>query len=789
MFSKVLCKSVFLMLLLSFCSAWGDTNILVNPGFEDGTSGWAGRGCSIAAETSVVNSGSGSAKASGRSDSWQGMRQSVLGKMVPGQTYAISAMVRIGGTSSDRVIVSVDQQDGSGTNYLNVANVTANDSEWVEVSGNFTLNVEGALTGLDVYFEGPTPSVDIYIDDVNVYGPMGTGAEVKTAAAEVKATVDAEVSAGEKKTGCLIENPGFEDGISGWSDRGCSISPETSFAHGGMGCAKAYNRSENWQGIKQSVRGKMIPGESYAISAWVRIGGSASDRVVASVEQQDGSGTLYHNVGNVTANDSEWVEVSGNFTLSTEGTLSVLDVYFEGVEPGVDIYVDDVNVYGLMPVSKATKAAIPKAKAPEPKGTGKIDASARRQKIEGFGAAGAHYTMEFVRHKQKSELYNLLFKELDLDIFRIKNNHDMEPNSFKETVEIVKGGKAALGGDLKIMMTSWSPPVSLKSNDKTAGGTLKKNGDKYMYEEFADWWNKSLVAYSDAGVEVDYVNIQNEPDFEASWDGCRFDPKESASVAGYGAAFEAVWQKLNTEMGSAMPKMLAPETSGLSNIVNYIDNLPDQSHVYGYAHHLYSCSGDGDSTAGCGSAPDRYIASMEEFKSKYGNKPRFQTEYEYESDTWTHAMNVAILMHNSLTVEEAASYIYWELFWGPTSGLVSMDNPSSYTIKPAYYAFKHYSAFIDSGFQRVDASSDNSGLRISAYASPDGKKLTVVIINTTTNTDIELKLALENFSISKGEVYRSSETEKCVKVGSYDGNDVLKLPAYSITTLSLIKDD
>jgi glucuronoarabinoxylan endo-1,4-beta-xylanase len=310
-----------------------------------------------------------------------------------------------------------------------------------------------------------------------------------------------------------------------------------------------------------------------------------------------------------------------------------------------------------------------------------------------------------------------------------------------------------------------------------------------MYEELADWWHKSLVAYSNAAVTVDYINIQNEPDFEASWEGCKFDPKESASTAGYGTAFEAVWQKLNKEMGPAMPKMLAPETSGLSNIINYIDSLPNQSHVYGYSHHLYNCSGDGDSTAGCGSAPDRYIASMEEFKSKYGSKPLFQTEYEYESDTWTNAMNVAILMHNALTVEEVAAYLYWDLFWGPTSGLVSMNDPNSYTIKPAYYAFKHYSAFIDSGWQRVEASSDNSGLRISAYISPDGKKLTAVIINTTVNTDIELKLALENFSISKGEVYRSSETEKCVKVGAYDASGALKLPAYSVTTLALITDD
>jgi O-glycosyl hydrolase len=232
----------------------------------------------------------------------------------------------------------------------------------------------------------------------------------------------------------------------------------------------------------------------------------------------------------------------------------------------------------------------------------------------------------------------------------------------------------------------------------------------------------------------------------------------------------------STSSGQAMPKMLAPETYSLGSAKDYIEKL-DSSRVYGYAHHLYGCSG-------CGEAPDRYLPEMEKLKSKYGNKPLFQTEFQHEPGTWTGAMNTAILMHNCLTAENAAGYLYWDLFWGPPKGLVSITL-STYTINPVYYAFKHYSAFTDSGWQRVEASTGNSGLRISSYISPDNRKLTVVIINTTTGTDISIDLSLKGFSISKGEVYRSSQTEKCVNVGSYKGSEPLKLPANSITTLAL----
>jgi O-glycosyl hydrolase len=125
------------------------------------------------------------------------------------------------------------------------------------------------------------------------------------------------------------------------------------------------------------------------------------------------------------------------------------------------------------------------------------------------------------------------------------------------------------------------------------------------------------------------------------------------------------------------------------------------------------------------------------------------------------------------------------LFWTPGSGMVSLDDPCSYTIKPVYYAFRQFSAFTDSGWQRVDASTKNAGLRMSAYISPDNKNLTAVIINTAADTDITLDCSFKGFSVAKGQIIRSSQNEKCVNIGCYKENAPLKLPANSITTLAL----
>ena len=574
----------------------------------------------------------------------------------------------------------------------------------------------------------------------------------------------------------VLTNPGFERGRDGWFDRTCAIEAVTSPVHNGTGAGKAINRLANWQGIKQSVFGKMLVGKTYKVSGWVRLDNVKSDTVAISFEQQDDSGTKYYGVARAASTDSDWIQLSGEFTLNVNGTLSVLDIYFEGPAPGVNFFVDDVIIFG-------PEVDAPKIIPAKPKGKGLIDVNIRHQKIEGFGGSGAYYTMNLITHKKKTELFNLLFKELGLDILRIRNDYDMEPNSMQATIEIAKSGEAALGRDLKILMSSWSPPAALKSNGNTIGGTLKKVNGKFVYDEFAQWWCNSVASYTKAGVKIDYISIQNELDYEAPWNSCRFTPTEKldTNFAAFDIAFETIWHKLNAEMGSDMPKILTPESSGLGSSKEYIENLDSLSHVDGYAHHLYDCSG-------CGSAPDRFIPRMISYNNlavQNGDKPIFQTEFEDEPGTWADAINTALVIHNSLTVEKVAAYLYWDLFWATGTALVSMDDESSYTVKPTYYAFKQYSAFIDADWQRVETSTDNTGIRISAYISPDNKKLTAVIINTTDSTNISLDLSIKNFSIAKGEIYRSSQMENCVLIGKYNKRAPMKIPANSVTTLSL----
>ncbi|MBW5446186.1 carbohydrate-binding protein [Cohnella sp. CFH 77786] len=145
-------------------------NLITNPGLETGnTAGWAVNGAgSIAVSTAQKRSGAYSLLSTGRTATWNGPIQNITSKVQSGRTYTCSGWVRLDNAASSSVIMTIKKVDGSGTSYTNVAAGTGSNSSWVQLSGNYTLNVTGTLTELSIYFEGPNSGTNFYIDDVSV---------------------------------------------------------------------------------------------------------------------------------------------------------------------------------------------------------------------------------------------------------------------------------------------------------------------------------------------------------------------------------------------------------------------------------------------------------------------------------------------------------------------------------------------------------------------------------------------------------------------------------------------
>jgi hypothetical protein len=246
----------------------------------------------------------------------------------------------------------------------------------------------------------------------------------------------------------------------------------------------------------------------------------------------------------------------------------------------------------------------------------------------------------------------------------------------------------------------------------------------------------------------------------------------------------------------SIPKLLGPECVGIgyNDVQNFAVTMTGNS-FYGLTYHLYH----GSTPDG---APDGYTGNLRTLTNIFPTKPHFMTEYGYPG-----MMDTACIIHNCLAVGQDVGFNYWSLVW-PVGGdgLVQIENPynlSSWTnappgtktqsrgwwLTPSYWAMKHFSYFIQPGYQRVSASDDDSNVRSSAYVSPDGLRLVLVLINTNASVSSMMNFSFGAFSFGKSSVYQTvgtntyAGTNTFLSLGSLTNGEVL--PPQSLTTVVL----
>jgi glucuronoarabinoxylan endo-1,4-beta-xylanase len=413
--------------------------------------------------------------------------------------------------------------------------------------------------------------------------------------------------------------------------------------------------------------------------------------------------------------------------------------------------------------------------------TGSLVPAETHQTIEGFGGSLYYYGGWVAAHPYKKEIYDLLFKDLGVDILRLGN--EVGYGTFNPPgPEFVSEAEARRGRPIKVLLSSWSPPAYLKSNGSTKnGGTLAKVDGRYDYKGYAEYWADSFEAYSEIGVVPDYLSIQNEPGFVAGWETCELAATEGGGKAGYDSALAAVAAEFAAR--GIQTKLLAPEVLGIqSSLVQSYARHFNKDAVYGYAHHLY---GSGDAKS-----PDTFLPAMRSLVRDLNDKPFFQTEY---SDQNLDGFNLAWLMHNSLATEEVSAYLHWGLAWPdyPGSELIQIDNPwdrgswvetKGYRASDRYYAFRQFSRFIDPGWKRITATTASKNLRLSAFISADGDSLTAVVLNVS-SAPLAISLDLGGFVPAASSRVRTSASEKGQELGPVDAAAGFDLPAKSITTV------
>lgn len=438
-----------------------------------------------------------------------------------------------------------------------------------------------------------------------------------------------------------------------------------------------------------------------------------------------------------------------------------------------------------------------------------VNPASTAQKVTGFGGASVYYQswIKNLPAADQEALFDTAFTGLNISLLRVGNWYqDEDITKIQDDIDIVKAAKTRLGNHMKIQMSSWSAPASLKPSNSLNGQdghsksdkTLKKaNGDAYgayAYTDFANWWKKSLEAYKAAGISPDYVSIQNEPDMEATYEETLFEPTETNEIAGYKEALNAVYDAVKGQT-----KLIGPEPLGIgySNFEKYAKEL-DATKLDGYSYHLYH-AGDGNDNSGNNYLdPENFRKPMKAIADVYGkgDKPIIMTEFcpMLDEPREKDMLGLAQIMQIGFTDGRLSGYIAWQLFWGYHSQMIGvcpgagwdLDGSGKYVcddagfkIFPEYHAMRHYSKFVNPGASVIASATDDANLKTVAFLSANGDSISTILINTGSTA-----IQLDNPAITGyGLVTAVQSKENGLKSKNISVAACTVLPARSITTL------
>ena len=421
-----------------------------------------------------------------------------------------------------------------------------------------------------------------------------------------------------------------------------------------------------------------------------------------------------------------------------------------------------------------------------------IDPSVTHQKMIGFGGSLTWYSDRIINSPNKNLICQLLFEDLGTDMIRFKNNYYpygypgikttevMENPSIKtlfNTTNQLYALARQYNPGIEIMISSWTPPSALKSNNNLRQGTLKKEGEVFMYQAFAEYWNDLL---DHLPFNPDYISIQNEPGWiTPDWETSEWRGTETTDFPGYANAFDEVYNRIGSRVDP--PEMMGPEAENIgvssklggNTFVVYSDPIKDRSYLAAYAYHTYNFS------ASTLISETKTLLNM--IRDNYGNKPCVMTEYSNYS--W---FNTAQFILQNLNEANASGYLYWLMAWGDTNeqAMVKISSDGSFSVTPFYYVIKHYSKNIDKGYDRIDATISSPSLKVSAFQDPAGDKITLVIINPL-NNGANVNLTVTDQTIKSIMAVQSVEGSYYKDLGSVVPSGYITLKPLSVTTVVL----
>lgn len=276
---------------------------------------------------------------------------------------------------------------------------------------------------------------------------------------------------------------------------------------------------------------------------------------------------------------------------------------------------------------------------------------------------------------------------------------------------------------IKIMASPWSPPVWMKDNKDTRGGSLLKE----YYGVYARYLLKYIQEMRKQGIRIDALTVQNEPLHPGNNPSLlMLAPDQADFVKNHlGPVFRKA--KIDTKIIIYDHNADKPEYP-----ISILDDPEAKKYIDGSAFHMYG--GKIDALSKVHDAhPDKNIYFTEQWIGAPGN---------LAGDLKWHIETLII----GATRNWAKTVIEWNLASDPEYkpytdrggcktclGAVTIAG-NQFTKNPAYYIIAHAAKFVKPGSVRIQSTLPDHLPNV-AFRRPDGKTV-LIVLNSSADTQI-----------------------------------------------------
>ncbi len=543
----------------------------------------------------------------------------------------------------------------------------------------------------------------------------------------------------------LLTNPGFETGnTTGWFPFGPpTLTAETSQVHSGTYACAVTGRTGTFNGAAQSMVGLLQSGQTYNVSAWVRLNGGTSQTMQLTMQKIDGGTTSFTLIASGTVTSSAWTQLSGTYTYNPTSSVTTLTFYCEVPSSSTNsYYLDDVAFDGP---PMTTNAPI--------NGTSTVDWNNVHQRIDGFGASSAWNTswttaeadLLFSTNNNVSYQggnYNGVGLSLLRNHIYFANTTSASDSDYTTETNIMQVAQAR---GARVWSTPWTPAAGFKatndiydtnysSSAKINGGSYLGNGNNITNINYASQLANYVTSMQNAfGVNIYAISVQNEPDANVnSYEACQWTGTQIHDfVTNLYSALAA--------QGLSSTKIIAPESEDWSgDTALYTPTLSDPNaaaDVSIIANHDYVS----DNSVGDHAVPAALSVS---------GKTLWETEVSLLMGSDSSIVNgvyYAQRIYQYMTQANANAYHYWWLVSGDSVGNQGLLDTGSAVTK-RLFTFGQYSRFVRPNYNRINATSSLPSELISAYKDSASTAFAIVVVNTNALTGVFQTINLANFS-------------------------------------------